>query len=216
MNVVFFGSSTGVFSNRHFTALTETRCRIVAVVDAPAGAPGSTNTAASGASFVDDARAAGIPAYAPTKPNAPEFVETLRSLQPNLFLAVGYTGIMRPPLLAVPKLLAANFHASLLPAYRGLHPLYWALRNGEKWAGLTVHVMDGAIDTGDILYQVRVPVQPGDSVSSLYDRVMVESIPLVRLLIEDAALGSLVRRPQGTDGVSYYGRTSYESETRHE
>jgi methionyl-tRNA formyltransferase len=117
-------------------------------------------------------------------------------------------------LLEVPRLLAANFHASLLPAYRGLHPLYWALQIGERWVGLTVHVIDSGIDTGDILYQVRVPVEPGDSVSRLYDRVMAESVPLVPRLITDAVAGTLVRRPQGAEGASYYGHIPPEQKSR--
>ncbi len=76
----------------------------------------------------------------------------MAALCPDMFVAVGYTDLLRAPLLAVPRILAANFHASLLPAYRGRHPVFWALRHGERWAGLTVHVMDEGFDTGDVLY----------------------------------------------------------------
>ena len=214
MKVVFFGTSTNAFSNRHFEPLLAAPCSIVAVVDAPAGGPASTNPSAAGASFVLRAEAAGIAVHAPAKPNAREFVETLAALEPDLFLAAGYTGIMRSALLGVPRLLAANFHASLLPAYRGLHPLYWALQNGERWAGLTVHVMDSEIDTGDILYQVRVPVERNDTVSTLYERVMTESVPLVDRLITDAQAGTLVRRPQDAASASYYGHLPSEPKSR--
>ena len=96
MKVVFFGTSTSAFSNRHFEALLAAPCSIVAVVDAPAGGPASTNTSAAGASFVHRAQATGIPVYAPAKPNAPEFLaDACRHCEPDLFLAVGYTGIMR-------------------------------------------------------------------------------------------------------------------------
>jgi methionyl-tRNA formyltransferase len=211
MKVVFFGSSTSAFSNRHFAALVESPCSLVAVVDAPAGAPTSTNPSKVSGSFVDYAAGAAIPVYAPQKPNAQDFVETLAALKPDLFIAIGYTGIMRSPLLAVPRILPVNFHASLLPAYRGLHPLYWALHKGEQYAGLTVHVMDEGIDTGDILYQVQVPVEAGDTVATLYDRVMAASVPLVPRLIADAIAGLLVRQPQGTEGASYYGHITQES-----
>jgi methionyl-tRNA formyltransferase len=214
MKIVFFGSSTSAFSNRHFAALAESPCSIVALVDAPAGGPVSTNQATASASFVDYAGGLGIPAYAPQKPNAPDFVETLTALKPDLFIAIGYTGIMRSRLLSVPRILPVNFHASLLPAYRGLHPLYWALHNGEQYAGLTVHVMDEGIDTGDILYQVQVPVEPGDTVATLYDRVMVASVPLVPRLVASASAGTLVRRPQGSEGASYFGHTEQESKQR--
>jgi methionyl-tRNA formyltransferase len=206
MKVVFFGSSTSEFSNRHFIALLASPCAVVAAVDAPAGGPASTNKSGPTPNFVDEARARGITVYAPPKPGAPEFLETLQALKPDLLLAAGYTGIFKRALLAVPRLLTANFHASLLPAYRGLHPLFWALQHGEKRAGITVHLVDEGIDTGDILYQVPVDVGDGDTVSALYERVMEVSLPLVSNLIMDAANGALRPRPQGNEGASYYGR----------
>jgi methionyl-tRNA formyltransferase len=214
MRVVFFGTSSGAFSNRHFASLLdaalldavllEQGCSVVAVVDAPAGGPASTNKGSSTRPFTEEARRRGIPVFAPPKPAAPDFVQALAALEPDLFLAAGYTGIFRAPLLAVPRLLTANFHASLLPAYRGLHPLFWALHHGERQVGITVHVVDEGIDTGDILYQSPVPVREGDTVTTLYDRVMEESLPLVRRLVVEAAAGTLHRRPQPSEGASYY------------
>jgi len=88
--------------------------------------------------------------------------------------------------------------------------VFWCLRNGEKWSGLSVHVMDAGIDTGDILYRVRVRVRKDDSVSRLYDRIMVESVKLVKRMIEDAENGSLRRRPQFKEGASYFSSVTKE------
>jgi methionyl-tRNA formyltransferase len=207
-SVVFWGSSDGVFSNRHYAALVESGARIAAVVDVPPGCRSTTNAARpSGGSFVEHAKANGIPVYDPEKPNAPEFVERVRALAPDLFIAVGYMLLMKGPLLAVPRLAAANFHASLLPAYRGKHPVFWALRHGEKWCGLTVHHMGEGLDTGDIIFQVRVPVRAVDSVATLYDRVTAESVPLVGRLVKAAEAGCLPRTPQREEEASYYGAT---------
>lgn len=205
MRVVFFGNSESAFSNRHWKALTAAPCDVVAVVDTPPAKRASTNTARPSGNFVAEARERGVAAFEPLSPNAPDFVTTLRELAPDLLMAVGYTNLLKTEILAAPRLVAANFHASLLPAYRGKHPLYWALQNGEREAGLTVHVMDASLDTGDILYQVRVPVAPGDTVASLYERVMERSGPLVLRLVVDATAGRLVRAPQPSEGASYYG-----------
>jgi methionyl-tRNA formyltransferase len=208
LRVIFFGNSESVFSNRHFEALRETPCIVAGVVDVPPNKRSSTNTRAlEGASFVASARERSIPIFEPTSPNAPEFVNALRALAPDLFIAVGYMNLLKPEVLAVPRIVAANFHASLLPAYRGKHPLFWALRNGERSVGLTVHVMDPHFDTGDILYQIRVRTRKNDTVASLYDRVMARSVPLVARLIADAERGPtprLRRQPQPTRGASYY------------
>jgi methionyl-tRNA formyltransferase len=206
LRTVFFGNSESVFSNRHFAALAASSCQVAAVVDVPPAGRTTTNTRpqTSDPSFVDAARDRDIAVYEPSNPNQPEFVATIRSLQPDLFLAVGYTRLLKDDLLAVPEVLAANFHASLLPAYRGKHPLFWALRHGERWAGLTVHVMAPGFDTGDILYQVRLRTRRRDSVGSLYDRIMERSVRLVPRLVADAAARTLHRQPQGEVGASYF------------
>ena len=212
IRVVFFGDSRSVFSNRHFDALTESASDIVAVVDAPLAKRKSTNpTNSSGVpSFTEIAKRRSIPTFEPDSPNRPEFIQTMQALSPDLFMAVGYTNLLKPQLVAVPRLLAANFHASLLPAYRGRHPVFWALRNGERWAGLTVHAMDNGLDTGAILYQVRVRTRRRDSVAMLYDRIIDQSVSLVSQLLDDLGRDALAPMPQGSAGASYYSSTTEE------
>lgn len=207
--VVFLGNSQSLFSNRHFQVLAGSKCKIVAVVDTPPAKRTTTNPMKSAAfqPFPSIARLRKIRILEPANPNSSRFVGEMKKLFPDLFLAIGYIYLLKPPLLAVPKIVAVNFHASLLPAYRGKHPVFWALRNGERWAGLTVHVMDPHFDTGDILYQVRVPTRRKDSVGTLYDRIMDRSVGLVPRFIDDAADGKLPRRSQGRAGASYYSST---------
>jgi len=200
-----------VFSNRHFREVVQTSCDLVGVVDSPRSKRGSTNPAMYPLqSFRDLAQQRGVPIFEPSTPNLPEFIAEIGAFNPDLFIAVGYTNILKSQILSIPRILAVNFHASLLPAYRGKHPVFWCLRNGEKWSGLSVHVMDAGIDTGDILYRVRVRVRKDDSVSRLYDRIMVESVKLVKRMIEDAENGSLRRRPQFKEGASYFSSVTKE------
>lgn len=123
-------------------------------------------------------------------------------------MAAGYMLLLKSEVLAVPRVIAANFHASLLPAYRGKHPVFWALRAGEPWCGLTIHEMSPGLDTGDIIFQVRVPTRKEDSVSSLYERIMTASVPLISNLIAAVARGTMPRTPQPAEGASYFGATS--------
>jgi methionyl-tRNA formyltransferase len=212
LRVFFFGNSQSLFSNRLFTPLLNTPCDLIGVVDVPPAKRQSTNpwTAIGLPSFVDAARARDIPAFEPPNPNAPDFAAMLAALVPDLFLAAGYMFLLKPPLLSIPRILAINLHASLLPAYRGKHPVFWALRNGEHQAGLTAHVMDPHFDTGDILYQVRVRTRKRDTVSTLYDRILEKSVPLVPRLIADVVHGTLPRLPQPEDGASYFSSVSDE------
>ena len=205
LRVVFFGNSQSAFSNRFFAPLLDAPCELAGAVDVPPAKRLSTHPmTADPPTFVEAARARGTPVLEPANPNTEEFARTLTALAPDLFLAAGYMFLLKPPLLSIPRIVAANFHASLLPAYRGRHPVFWALRNGERWAGLTAHVMDPRFDTGDILYQVRVRTRKRDTVGTLYDRIIESSVSLVPRLIADAAQGTLRRTPQPEAGASYY------------
>ncbi len=205
VSVIFWGNSQSLFSGRHFQALLATPCRLAAVVDVPPTGQDSTNPLPAGLpNFVNTAHNLGIPALAPADPGDPGFLAQLRLLAPDLFLAAGYSLILKPPTLAVPRLAAVNFHASLLPEYRGKHPVFWTLRDGRRWAGLTAHRMNPGVDTGDIIYQVKVRTRRDDTVASLYDRIIARSVILVGRLVDDAKRGSIPRFPQPTGRDSYF------------
>lgn len=206
VRVVYFGNSASSYSNQYYGGFARCACQIAAVVDSPPRQRSSTTAGACGAQedFVSHARRSGVPVFEPPTPNQPEFLAALGVLEPDVLVAVGYMGIFKAELLAVPRLLAANFHASLLPAYRGKHPVFWALRHGERWSGLTVHVIDEGLDTGDILYQVRVRTRRNDTPADLYARILERSAWLPARLVQDAAHGRLKRRPQPAEGASYY------------
>lgn len=212
LRIVFFGNSQSLFSNRFFSPLLDASCQLVGVVDVPPEKRQSTNswTGTGLPGFVDTAHAGGTPTFEPSNPNRLDFAGTLASLTPDLFIAAGYMFLLKPQLLSVPRIAAINFHASLLPAYRGKHPVFWALRNEERWAGLTAHVMDRRFDTGDILYQVQLRTRKRDSVSTLYDRIIEKSVSLVPRLITDAEQGTLRLLPQSEAGASYFSSVSDE------
>lgn len=209
VRVVFFGNSTSTFTARYFAALLNEPCELIAVIDVPAAKQDTTNPLAAGLlNFVDEAQKRNIPTHQPPNPNTLTFFSELAKLDADLFLAAGYAIILKEELLNLPKLLAVNFHASLLPAYRGKHPVFWALRSGERWSGMTVHVMDPGIDTGDIIYQRKIRTQKDDTVAALYARIIDQSVDLVSRLISDAKKGCIPRQPQPKNGGSYFSSTT--------
>jgi methionyl-tRNA formyltransferase len=209
VRVVFFGNSDSTFSARYFAALLDTPCELAAVVDVPAAKQNTTNPLAPGLlNCVVEAQKRNIPTHQPTDPNSSAFMAELAKLEADLFLAAGYAIILKGNILDLPKLLAVNFHASLLPDYRGKHPVFWALRSGEKWTGMTVHVMDPGIDTGDIIYQVKIRTRQDDTVATLYKRIMDQSVNLVGRLIADAERESIPRRSQPMHTGSYFSSTT--------
>lgn len=208
VRVIFFGNSTSAFSARYFTAILDAPCDLVGVVDVPAAKQNTTNPLAAGLlNFVEEAHKLDIPAFQPTDPNTAMFEAKLDELNPDLFIAAGYSIILKERLLSVPIRLAVNFHASLLPDYRGKHPVFWALRNSEKWSGLTVHVMDPGIDTGDIIYQVNIRTRQDDNVETLYERIIDQTVHLVGDIISAAEIDQIPRQPQPKNAGSYFSST---------
>ena len=100
----------------------------------------------------------GLPVLQPEKPGAPEFIQTLAQLAPDLGIVVAYGHILKAELLAVPPLGFINVHASLLPALRGAAPIQHALLQGLTETGITIMKLEQALDAGPVLLQVATPI----------------------------------------------------------
>ncbi len=126
----------------------------------------------------------GLPILQPQKAREPGVLETLRTFRPDLIAVAAYGQILTRSLLELPRYGCLNVHTSLLPAYRGAAPIQWALYHGEAVTGVTIMRMDVGMDTGEILTQRQVPIEPGDTGQTLHDRLakvggelLVETIP---------------------------------------
>ena len=144
--------------------------------------------------IAEEAARRGMPVYEPNNPNVPEFVATMRALEPDLFLAVGYMFRLKAEILAVPRIVSANVHASLLPAYRGRSPVFWALRHGERYSGLTIHAMDDGWTRAICCIRSAC----GRARTTRFPRCTIGSstkgVKLVPRLIADAERGRLPRK----------------------
>ena len=140
---------------------------------------------------------AGLPVYQPEKLKDPQFVETLRSLAPDLGIVIAFR--MLPEIVwAMPRLGTFNLHASLLPQYRGAAPINWAIINGEKESGVTTFLLNHEIDKGAILCQQRVAIDEEDDAGTLHDKLMNAGTGLVIETIERIAAGAIAPVDQQT------------------
>ncbi|HIW19000.1 MAG TPA: methionyl-tRNA formyltransferase [Candidatus Alistipes pullicola] len=140
---------------------------------------------------------AGLPVYQPEKLKDPQFVETLRSLAPDLGIVIAFR--MLPEIVwAMPRLGTFNLHASLLPQYRGAAPINWAIINGEKESGVTTFLLNHEIDKGAILCQQRVAIDEEDDAGTLHDKLMNAGTDLVIETIERIASGAIAPVDQQT------------------
>jgi methionyl-tRNA formyltransferase len=143
------------------------------------------------------AQAKGLPVYQPEKVKSPEAIERITKLAPACIVVVAYGQLLSAEILGIPPLGTVNVHASLLPRYRGSAPIHWALIRGEAETGVTTMLLDTGMDTGDVLLQRKVVIQPEDTAGSLHDKLSEEG---AKLLVETLVMlekGTL--KPQAQD-----------------
>jgi len=112
-----------------------------------------------------------LPVLTPERPAGPEFLDQIRSLEPELSVVVAYGHILKPEVLELPPRGSVNVHASLLPRLRGAAPVNWAVVRGHQETGVTIMQMTEGLDAGPILLQRRLPIAPDDSATGLYLRL---------------------------------------------
>lgn len=212
MRIVYFGMP-GEFSLAPLRALLESGLSVCGVIVpagrsagsapidrlAPTPSPLPIANPYSEASIVSMAWERGIPTFALGRPDHPDALATLSDLQADVACVACFSRRIPASMLALPRYGFLNLHPSLLPAHRGLEPLFWILRNGET-AGVTIHFMDEGLDTGDIALQAPLDLPDGISgaqanrlCASLGGRLMVQAVQAL-------ARGKLLRRPQGNAG----------------
>jgi methionyl-tRNA formyltransferase len=193
--VVFLGDRKSEFSNRLFAILLQTTACVVGVVDSPPRTDRSANRIRKAilpngaADFMDYAQQLHLPHRRPRSVNSRQCRLWLRRLSPELMISAGFFGILHGETLAITTLPPVNFHASLLPAFQGKHPVARALAQGAKQTGITVHTMTEEIDNGEIIYQHTVAILPDDTIDNLYDRIIQAAVPLMELLVKDTQNG---------------------------
>jgi methionyl-tRNA formyltransferase len=122
-----------------------------------------------------------IPVRTPAKIGAPE-IEELRQIAPELVFSFYYRAMIPKEVLDIPRLGAYNIHGALLPKYRGRACVNWAVLNGEKETGATLHVMTEFADRGDIIAQKAVPIDLKDTAYDVFMKVTWAARDILALL----------------------------------
>ncbi|MGH8677728.1 MAG: formyltransferase, partial [Burkholderiales bacterium] len=116
-----------------------------------------------------------------------------------------YRNMLKAPLLAAAQRGALNMHGSLLPKYRGRAPVNWAVINGERETGATLHYMVEKPDAGDIVDQQAVPILPDDTAYDVFNKVTVAAEMVLDRSLPGLIDGIAQRRPQQLAQGSYFG-----------
>ncbi len=140
----------------------------------------------------------------PRKESAGGFTEQINALEPEIVFVWSYPMILPREVIEIPRLGCINLHMGLLPQYRGVNGLKWALLNGEAETGVTLHYMDEGIDTGDMIARVAFPITGDDDLVSLMRKGRYAGIHLLKNSWHSIADGSATRMPQDESIAGYY------------
>ena len=168
MRTVFFGSSE--FAIPALKALVEGGSKPALVVTKP-DAPRGRGRKIYDAEVKLAAQELSLPCAQPVDPHSPEFVADLRRLQPDVGIVVSYGVILKPELIALPRLGMINAHASLLPLYRGAAPIQRAIRDGRTSTGVSIMRIVEALDAGDVMLQKETAIGPAENAGQLRERL---------------------------------------------
>ncbi|GGE41780.1 methionyl-tRNA formyltransferase [Pullulanibacillus camelliae] len=200
MNVIFMG--TPDFAVPVLQQLIDDDYQVVAVVTQPDRPKGRKKTLTP-PPVKALAVAQGIPVLQPEKIRVPEAVDEILAYEPDLIVTCAYGQILPESILNAPSHGAINVHASLLPEYRGGAPIHKAIIDGKKETGVTIMYMVKAMDAGDILSQVTVPIEETDNVGTMHDKLSQAGARLLSETLPALLKGEIHPVPQEEAKVTY-------------
>ena len=192
MRILFFG--TPAFAVPSLRALLGAGHEVVAVVTQPDRPHGRSRSVVVAPPVKVAAVDAGLLVLQPDKPVGIQLIDQLSALRADLGVVVAYGHILRPQVLAIPRLGMINVHASLLPRWRGAAPVQWAIRSGDRTTGVTIMQMEAGLDSGPAWHVRATPIGPGETGGALTERLS--------LLGAEALLEALPRLTGGARPVA--------------
>ena len=134
--------------------------------------------------------------HQPKRIREPESVSLIQELAPECIVVAAYGQIIPKSILDIPSKGIINVHGSILPAYRGAAPIQWAIVRGETETGITTMLMDEGLDTGAILLQEKLSIEPDDTSRTLEDKLARVGADLVLETLRRWGTGSITPIPQ--------------------
>lgn len=209
VNIVFMG--TPAFAVPSLEALLKEGYRVVGVVTQP-DRPQGRKKVLTPTPVKEAALRHGLPVMQPQRLRAPEAVEELASLKPDLIVTAAYGQILPKSVLDLPKYGCLNVHGSLLPKYRGGAPIQRSIINGEKETGVTLMYMAEGLDTGDMIAKTVVPIEDEDTAGTIFEKLSVVGAELLIRQLPMILDGTAERIPQNDEESTYAPNLTREDE----
>ncbi len=200
MRIVFMGSPE--FAVPSLEALVEARFDVRLVVTQPDRRAGRGRKMLPTA-VKEFAREQNLPVMEFDHGQRKQVSEAVLAEKPDAIVVVAFGHILREPLLSAPQYGCINVHASLLPRWRGVSPVQYAILHGDSWSGVTVMRMDAGVDTGPVLTQRSVGISPEETAEELLERLAGQGADLLIHTLRGVQNGQIEPRPQGDAGAVY-------------
>ena len=133
-------------------------------------------------------------------------IDNIRAEKPDVILSIYFDQIIKKDMLKIPSFGILNVHLSMLPKYRGVKPVFWVLKNNESTTGITIHMMEEGLDTGDIFAQREVEISPDDTVDSLSEKMSEIGSKLLIDTVNSINSNSYTLKKQNLASGSYYSQ----------
>lgn len=200
MRIVFMGSSE--FSVPSLHRLMESEHTLVAVYTPP-DRPAGRGQRLVPPIIKEAAARQGVPVFQPERLGDQVEIERLTALSPDIIIVVAYGKLLPRPILNLPPFGCLNIHPSLLPRYRGPSPIAAAILSGDRETGVTLMRLDEGMDTGPLLTQKKVDVNPADTTESLGVRLAHAGAELLMESLPDWFARRLQPVPQAESKATY-------------
>lgn len=202
MRVVFMG--TPDFAAAILDQVEAAGHEIVAVYSQPPRPAGrGKELRKSPVHFVAESR--GLPVFTPTSLKDSDAQDVFRQHRADVAVVVAYGLLLPTAILTTPKFGCLNIHASLLPRWRGAAPIQRAILAGDTETGITIMQMDAGLDTGPMLKQARLQIQPTWNAERLHGALCGLGAELIVDVLAGLPLPAI---PQPEEGVTYAAKIS--------
>jgi methionyl-tRNA formyltransferase len=200
LRIVFAGTPEFAVPTLH--ALAGSGHRLVGVLTQP-DRPAGRGRALRESPVKRLARQLELPLSQPVALSDPQALAQLAAWTPDVLVVVAYGLILPAAVLSLPRFGCVNIHASLLPRWRGAAPIQRALLAGDTATGVTIMQIEAGLDTGPMLAQQAIPIDPEATSGQLHDRLAQLGAALLVATLDPLQAGLLSPTSQTNQGVTY-------------
>ena len=132
-----------------------------------------------------------------------EVLAAIRHTRADIGISALFGYILRPEFVNLLPLECVNLHPSMLPYNRGAHPNVWSIIEDTP-AGVTMHYIDAGVDTGDVIAQQEIPIEPHDTGDTLYHKLEQAAVALFETTWPLIRIGTAARIPQARNAGTHH------------